>query len=143
MIFLTVSSSRSLTNRFFFHPPSLIFVISQFSLFSWPFFPISKWTFILFFLSANFRYFHELSFQFLNGLLFPFSNWIFIYIFLLNFRLHYLIGFSFILDFIFFNPSFLNFGYLYGLFCPIFKWSLILILIFKLDFHFHFVIGLF
>ena len=101
---------------------------------------------------CNFRYFHELCFQFLNGLLFclfishlsifviskfssflngvlfPFSNWIFVQIFPLNFPLHFLIGFSF------FNPPFYNIGYLYGLFCSIFKWSLILV--FKLDLHF-------
>ena len=61
--------------------------------------------FIFYLPFVNFLYFHELSFQFLNGLLFLSAIWQF--------------------------SLFLNF---YGLFCPIFKWSLILV--FKLDFHF-------
>ena len=45
------------------------------------------------------------------------------------FSFPFLIGFSF-----FFNPPFLNFGYVYGLFCLIFKWYFIFI--FKSDFSF-------
>ena len=67
--FLTVSSSRSLTNRFFF------------SFFFLPF--------------VNFRYFRGLFFQFSFGLLIPFSNWILIYIFNSFFICYLLIFFYF------------------------------------------------
>ena len=86
--FLTVSSSRSLTNHFFFSE------IPRFSLFLWPFLPIFIWTFIsIFKLDFHFYFptvflsticqfsllFMDFPFQLLNILLV--SNWIFISIF--------------------------------------------------------------
>ena len=101
--FLTVSSSRSLTNHFFFS--------------SSPF--------------VNFRYFYGLSFSIFKGLLFsfinwisfsffalPFSNWTFISIFLNGF-------FSPIFKWIYFQMNFFAQS-LIGLICPIFKRTFLL-----------------
>ena len=78
--FLTVSSSRSLTNRFFFffHPPILNFL-----LFSWYFLSILKWTFISIF-KLNFHFHFHILIEF-SLLFFPFSNWTFISIYHFHF----------------------------------------------------------
>ena len=97
--FLTVSSSRSLTNRYFFL--SAILNFRYFHDLSFQFLNGLLFYFIFYLPFVNFRYFHELSFQFLNGLLFCFLSAIWQFSLFLNFYGLFLSNFQMVFNFSF------------------------------------------
>ena len=97
--FLTVSSSRSLTNRYFFL--SAILNFRYFHDLSFQFLNGLLFYSIFYLPFVNFRYFRGLFFQFSFGLLIPFSNWILILIYIFNsFFIRYLSIFVIFMNFL-------------------------------------------